>query len=57
MNRFQVYKIVSNNRKMHITSIEADDRIDAKKKWRKVAKNAIFGFKFWNYYITGLTQK
>ncbi len=56
MNRFQVYKIVRNNRKMHIMSLFSENRITAISEFKKEHKWAIIGFKFWNYYITGLMQ-
>jgi len=57
MKRFQLYKVVRNGRLMHIASIIAENRIEAMKLVKKdYGRNIAFGFKFWNYYVTGLIR-
>ncbi len=56
MKRFQLYKIVTRNRFLHIKSIEANSRQEAINIFKIENKKMSFGFKFWQYYVTGLTQ-
>lgn len=56
MKRFQLYKVVTNNRFLHCKSIVAESRIAAINLLKNENKNLVLGFNFWNYYVTGLTQ-
>ena len=56
MKRFQLYKVVTRNRFLHIKSVEANSRKEAIDIFKTENKKMIFGFKFWQYYATGLTQ-
>ena len=56
MKRFQLYKVVTRNRFLHIKSVEANSRKEAIAMFKTENKKMIFGFKFWQYYVTGLAQ-
>lgn len=53
--RFLLLKTVKNNRLMYITSIAAESRIEAMKKFPKFLGHHIrYGFGFWQYYVSGI---
>ena len=53
--RFLLLKTVKNDRLMYITSIAAESRIEAMKKFPKFLGHHIrYGFGFWQYYVSGI---
>lgn len=53
--RFLLLKTVGNDRLMYITSITADNRIEAMGRFRKfTGENLRYGFGFWQYYVSGI---
>ena len=53
--RFLLLKTVKNDRLMYITSIAAESRIEAMKKFPKFLGHHIrYGFGFWQFYVSGI---